>query len=134
MNNLSWEEYALRLAEVAALKSKDPWRRVGTCLLRHDHSCCSLGFNGFAAGMVEDWSDREKRRKYTVHSEQNALRYARPGECYLAACTHLSCNECLRALASYGIKTLVFKEEYETDNSSLELAYEFGIKLIQIKL
>jgi dCMP deaminase len=130
--NITWEEYALRLAEVASLKSKDPYVRVGCCLLRHDHSVASLGFNGFPSGMLEDWSDRDERRKYTVHSETNALRYVMPNECYLAAVTLLPCNDCLKSLASYGIKKIVYRDVYQHDPSTLNLAEAFGIELIQI--
>lgn len=132
--NISWENYALRLAQIASLKSKDPWRKVGCCLLRHDQSVAALGFNGFPTGTKEDWSDRNERRKFVIHAEQNALRYVKPGECYLAAVTLLPCNDCLKSLASYGIKKVVFSEIYQLDNSSLELAKYFGVELIQINL
>ena len=133
MNNLSWEEWALLLAETASKKSKDPWIKVGCCLLRTEDNTAVLGFNGFPRGMREDWSDRDIRRKYVVHSEQNALRYVTPNECYLAAVTLLPCNDCLRALASYGIKKVVYRDVYVRDDSTLELAKDFGIELIQIK-
>ena len=132
IKTLSWEEYALSLAHVASFKSKDPYVKVGCCLLRHDNSVASLGFNGFPSGMKEDWSDRDRRRKYTVHSEVNALRYIKPNECYLAAVTLLPCNDCLRSLSSYGIKKIVYKEIYKQDPSTIELAKDFGIELIQI--
>jgi dCMP deaminase len=132
--NLTWEEYALKLAEVAAQKSKDPYVKVGCCLLRSDHSVASLGFNGFISGMKEDWSNRDERRKYTIHSETNALRYVKPGECYLAAVTLLPCNDCLKSLAAYGIQKIVYKDVYQYDPSSLELAKDFGIELVKITL
>jgi dCMP deaminase len=132
INNLSWEQYALKLAHVAALKSKDPYVQVGCCLLRHDNSVASLGFNGFPSKMKERWDDRDERRKYTVHSEINSLRYVRPEECYLAAVTLLPCNDCLKSLAAYGIKKIVYSEIYKQDPSTLELAKDFGIELIQI--
>jgi len=132
-NKISWENYALELAKVAALRSADPWKKVGCCLLRNDHSIAALGYNGFPAGMKEDWSDRDERRKYVIHSEINALRYVKPNECYLAATTLLPCNDCLKSLASYGIKIIIYKDVYNFDNSTLELAEKFGVKLIQIK-
>jgi len=129
---MNWEEYALKLAEVAALKSKDPYQTVGCCLLRNDNTVASLGYNGFPAGMEEDWSNRDERRKYVVHSEINALRYVKPDECYLAATTLLPCNDCLKSLAAYGIKKIIYKEVYKFDPSTLELAKKFGIELIQL--
>lgn len=129
---LSWEEYALEIARVAAQKSKDPWKKVGACILRHDKSIAGVGFNGFPAGMTEDWSDRDRRRKFVIHAEKNALRYIRPGECFLAACTLLPCNDCLKDLASYGIKRIVYDEIYINDPSTIELSNQFGIELIRI--
>lgn len=130
---MSWEEYAISLAEAASLKSKDPYIKVGCCLLRHDNSTAALGFNGFPSKMKEDWSHRGERRKYIVHAEQNALRYVKPGECYLAASTLLPCNDCLKALASYGITKIIYKQDYENDLSTKELANKFGIELIKIQ-
>ena len=129
---MTWEKYAYNLAVVAAQKSKDPYIKVGCCLLRNDNSVASLGYNGFPAGMQEEWSNRDERRKYVVHSEINALRYVKPNECYLIATTLLPCNDCLKSLASYGIKKIVYGEVYIQDPSTLELAKKFGIELVNI--
>jgi dCMP deaminase len=126
---MNWNEYALDIACAVAGKSKDPWRKVGACLIRHDNSIASVGYNGFPSGMQEDWSDRDKRRKFVVHAEQNALRYVKPDECRLIAVTLLPCNDCLKAVASYGIKEIVYAQTYELDESTLELAEQFGINL-----
>ena len=128
---MTWEEYAMALAEVASLKSKDPWVKVGACLLRTEDNTAILGFNGFPKGMEEDWSDRDRRRQFVIHAEQNALRYVKPNECWLCAVTLLCCNDCLKSLASYGIKKIIYKEIYNNDMSTLELAREFGIDLIK---
>jgi dCMP deaminase len=129
---MNWNEYALDIACAVAGKSKDPWRKVGACLIRNDNSIASVGYNGFPSGMQEDWSDRDKRRKFVVHAEQNALRYVKPNECRLIAVTLLPCNDCLKAIASYGIKEIVYSQTYELDETTLELADEFGITLTQL--
>jgi dCMP deaminase len=108
------------------------WRKVGACLLRHDNTVAGVGFNGFPAGMREDWQDRDKRRLYIVHAEQNALRYVKPNECGLIAVTLLPCNDCLKAIASHGIKTVVYQDIYDRDITSITLAIDFGIELIRI--
>ena len=126
---MQYDEYALDIAKTVAKKSKDPSRKVGACVLRKDNSIASVGYNGFPAGMLEDWSDREQRRKFVVHAEQNALRYIRPDECGLIAVTTLPCNDCLKAIASYGIKRVVYGESYEFDSSTEEIADKFGIEL-----
>jgi dCMP deaminase len=128
---MTWEKYAMLIAEVTKLKSKDPWVKVGCCLLRTEDNTVVTGFNGFPKGADEDWSDRDRRRRFVVHAEQNALRYIKPNECYLCAVTLLPCNDCLKSLASYGIKTIIYKDVYNNDTSSLILAKEFGIELIK---
>lgn len=133
MESMTWEEYALALARVASLKSKDPYIKVGCCLLRHDNTIASLGYNGFPSGVEEDWSDRDERRKYVNHAEANALRFIKPGECYLAAVTLLPCNDCLKALASYGIKKIIYSQVYDKDSSSLNLSSKFNIEIKQIE-
>lgn len=133
MESMTWEEYALALAKVASLKSKDPYIKVGCCLLRSDNTIASLGYNGFPPGVEEDWSDRDERRKYVNHAEANALRFVKPGECYLAAVTLLPCNDCLKALASYGIKKIIYSQVYEKDSSSLNLSSKFNIEIKQIE-
>jgi len=130
---MNWDEYALLVATSVAEKSKDPWCKVGSCLLRHDHSIASVGYNGFPAGMREDWGDRTQRRQFVIHAEHNALRYVRPGECYLIASTTLPCNDCLKGIASYGISRIVYRQDYDLDDSTKRLARAFRIKLTQLK-
>ncbi len=131
---MNWSEYALDIAFTVSTNSKDPWQKVGACLLRHDNTVAAVGYNGYPAGMAEDWSDRDRRRLFVVHAEQNALRYVRPGECSLLAVTLLPCNDCLKVVASYGIGLIVYAEEYEHDPSTLKLAEMFGIELHKISL
>lgn len=130
---ISWEEYALGLAEVAAKRSEDIYLTVGSCALRHDHSVAGIGYNGPPAGIEIDWSNRDERRKRIIHSEVNCLKYCRPGECSLIACTLLPCNSCLTVIASYKIHKIVYRDIYDKDDSTLKLAAEFGIELIQIE-
>jgi dCMP deaminase len=82
--------------------------------------------------MLEDYSNRDERRKFVIHAEQNSLRFIKPMECYLAATTLLPCNNCLKSLSSYGIKKVIYEKVYDKDSSSLDLAEKFGIELIQV--
>jgi dCMP deaminase len=134
IDRISWEQYALELAKVASLRSEDPRTKVGCCLLRHDHTVASLGYNGAPAGVEIDWNNREEKHKRVVHAEINALRMVKPNEVYLAAITHACCNDCLKSLAAYGIKVVVYAEDYvfKSDYSFKDIAKEFGIKVIQI--
>lgn len=131
---MNWESYAMDLARTAARKSKDPWVKVGACILRHDNTIAALGYNGFPARMAEDWSNRYERRRFVVHAEQNALRFIKPDEARLIACTLLPCNDCLKSIASYKIPVIVYDQLYAPDSSTVDLAAEFGIELIQCNL
>ena len=129
MSRIDWKSYALKLAIVASERSEDRHVKVGACVLRHDNSVGGLGYNGAPSGVNINWENRDERRKRVIHAEVNALRYVQPNECYLLACTHLPCNECLRMLTAYGIKDIIFNHTYQRDESSLLLCKEFGINL-----
>ena len=129
---ISWEEYALQLAETGAARSEDPFERVGACVLREDFSVAGIGYNGAPSGVEIDWSDRDWRRIRVVHAEVNALRYIRPDEGFLLACTLMPCQDCMKLAAANGIKKVIFREVYSKDGTAISLAKEFGIGLEQL--
>ena len=133
LQRISWYQYALKLAIVASERSEDPFMKVGACVLRHDNSVAGLGYNGAPPGVKINWVERDERRLRVIHAEVNALRYVSPGECYLLACSHLPCNDCLKTIASYGIKKVVYNEVYTRDASSLDIAEDFNIQLVTTK-
>lgn len=131
MGRLNWEEYALKIAEAVALRSEDPYIKVGACALRYDNSVAACGYNGAPSGIDINWSDREERRKRVLHAELNALRYCKPGEISLMACTLSPCSECIKQIAAYQIPFVVYRNDYTNDSFGLDLAREFGITLIK---
>lgn len=125
----------MRLAQTASERSEDPFRKVGACLLRADHTVASLGFNGAPPGVEIDWTDRDKRRVWVLHAEANALRYVTPSEVVLMASTMMPCVQCTLLAASYGIKKIVYQEEldpkvYDRDEI-LAIAAACGITVTQ---
>ena len=132
LDYINWNDYFMAISLLSAKRSKDPVTQVGACIVDMDNKIVSIGYNGFPSGVEEDWTDRDERRKYVNHSEQNALRFVKPNECYLAAVTLLPCNDCLKSLASYGIKKVIYREVYDRDDSSLIMANKFGIELKQL--
>ena len=135
MTRLTWEQYALAIAEAAKLRSEDPYMQVGACALRHDHTVAATGYNGALSGVKIDWSDRDKRRAHVIHAERNCLNYVRPGECELLVCTLLPCPECLTEIALKRIPRVMYKDEYSTDPAmavkSYSKAEQAGIVLKQ---
>ncbi len=134
-NRISFEEYGLRLAEVAAQRSEDPRTKVGCVLFRHDRTIASIGYNGAPPGVeMTCWGDRKQKILRVIHAEVNALRNIKPGECYMAAVSFSPCNDCLKSLAAYGIKKIVYRNEYRSNipYPMKTIAKEFGIELEQI--
>lgn len=131
-DRLTWEEYAVALAQAAALRSEDPYVKVGAAVLRADHSVAALGYNGAPPGVELDWTDRDARRIRVIHAEANALRFVRPGEGALLATTLMPCIECLKLTRAHGIRHVVFAEHlpphYDSD-TVVAVAMEFGMTL-----
>lgn len=129
----TWDEYFLLQANIAALRSEDPYTKVGCCAVRDDNSIISIGYNGPPKGINIDWSNREEKNKRTVHAEVNTLRYAgEPGKIKTIYITHSPCPSCLTVIAAYGIKNVVFQEFYHASDPALfNIAKEYGINLKQ---
>jgi deoxycytidylate deaminase len=130
----SWEETAFILAQtIADCRSQDPYVQVGACAVMRDNSV-SLGYNGPPPGVEIDWSERENRGPRIIHAEVNALRSVDPGQCKFLAVTLLPCRHCMTFIASKAIRKVVYGAIYERDTLAFELAKEFGIELVQLRL
>jgi dCMP deaminase len=130
------DEYALRLAETAALRSEDPWRRVGACALSHDHRVIALAYNGVAQGVDPDpsfWLKRDERLPFMIHAEQNLCALFKRGDAALVAVTTQPCPGCLNLLVAHGVSEVVYREPYDRDGKSTEIAKFHNIVLRQIK-
>jgi len=125
----SWDSYGMSLAHIAALRSEDPFCKVGACALREDNSLAATGYNGPPPGVSIDWEDREARRPYICHAEVNCLKYCRPGEVKTLYVSLSPCDACLTTIAAYGISRVVYSAVYEKSPSSFDIAKKFGISL-----
>lgn len=123
----------LLLAELASARSEDPWCKVGAVGIRQDGSIAGVSYNGAPPKIEIDWRNRDERRKYVVHAETNLLRYIKPNECPSIAVTLSPCFDCLKNLASYGVKEIYFKDYYEKCDKKelLKMAELFKIDLYQ---
>ena len=129
---LTWAEYAMELAKAAALRSEDPYQKVGACILRYDNTVAAVGYNGAPPDVEIDWNNRDERRKRVSHAEASALRYIKPYEGKIIAVTLRPCSDCIKNIAMYGIKEIYYHETYDRDEFSEDLAKEFNIPLIKI--
>ena len=78
---LTWEEYFMALAEVSALRSKDPNTKVGACLVDENNKVVSLGYNGMPIGCKDSempWGNSSEnylntKYPFVCHAELNAI-------------------------------------------------------------
>lgn len=114
---ISWDEYFMGVALLAAQRSKDPNTQVGACIVDSDNKILSIGYNGFPKGCSDDefpWNrDAEPLNNkyfYTTHSELNAILNYRGGSLEGAKLyvTLFPCNECAKAIIQSGIKELIY--------------------------
>lgn len=122
---ISWDEYFMGVALLAAKRSKDPNTQVGACIVSPDNIILSTGYNGFPAGCSDDeypWdrTGEETKYPYVVHAELNAILNAngkslRGAKIYVAL---FPCNECAKAIIQSGIREVVYLSDKYADSDA----------------
>ena len=122
------------LAFAAARRSEDPYRKVGACALNKDKMVVGMGYNGLASGTnvpAQFWGNRDERRKFMIHAETNCLSLCKKGEVDILAVTLLPCSYCATMIASYGVKEVLYHEEYENDQSAKDIFNFYNIEMLK---
>ena len=114
-NYITWDEYFMGVAMLAARRSKDPNTQVGACIVSQDNIILSTGYNGLPNGCSDDeypWEreGEETKYPYVVHAELNAIlnangRDLRGSRLYVAL---FPCNECAKAIIQAGVKEVLY--------------------------
>ena len=117
---ISWDEYFMGVALLAAARSKDPSTQVGACIVNEDNKIISTGYNGAPRGYHDDtcmcW-DREgdflnTKYAYVCHGELNAILNSpapvKNCKIYVAL---FPCNECAKAIIQSGIKEIIYMDD-----------------------
>ena len=112
---ISWDEYFMGVALLAAKRSKDPNTQVGACIVDENHVILTTGYNGFPQGCSDDefpWNREGEITKYpfVVHAELNAILNA-SGKSLRGASLYVDlfpCNECAKAIIQSGISEIVY--------------------------
>lgn len=129
MNRLDIPQYAMCLAHVAAMRSEDPYMKVGAVALNKDNRVIGTAYNGLVGGFVPPtgfWDNRDERRKYMLHAEINLCSLFRRGEAEVVAVTHMPCTSCMQALCAHGVKTIYYGEDYKRSEAA-DLAKMYGV-------
>ena len=110
-----WDKHWLEVAAVVSKLSKDPTTQVGAVIVTPDNRQCSIGYNGFSAGIdetPEKW-ERPLKYEYVIHAEKNALMNCPFDTQGCSIYTTITpCHRCLVHLVNAGIKKVVYGEEY----------------------
>ena len=124
----------MTLAHAAALRSEDPYRKVGAAALDADNRVIGTAYNGLYPGFkAQDtfWASRDERQKYMLHAEINLCSLFRRGEAKVVACTTMPCTSCMQALCAHGVKTIYYCEPYDKSEAPA-IASLYGVELIQV--
>ena len=118
---ISWDEYFMGVAKLAAQRSKDPSTQVGACIVSPGNKILSMGYNGLPWGCSDDEFPWEKTDNtpdhskyfYSTHAELNAILNYRGGslEGTKLYVTLFPCNECAKAVIQCGIKTIIYGDD-----------------------
>ena len=141
---ISWDEYFMGIAMLAARRSKDPNTQVGACIVSPDNIIISTGYNGMPKGCSDDefpWerTGPETKYPYVVHAELNAIlnandRDLRGSRIYVAL---FPCNECAKAIIQSGVtEVLYLSDKYKDsmmDLASKRMLRAAGVKFTQLR-
>ena len=143
-NYISWDEYFMGVALLAAQRSKDPNTQVGACIVSQDNIILSTGYNGLPNGCSDDefpWERQGEETKYpyVVHAELNAIlnsggRVLKGAKLYVALFT---CNECAKAIIQSGVKEVCYLSDKYADSpatlASKRMMDSAGVKYTQLR-
>ena len=140
---ISWDEYFMGIAILAAKRSKDPNTQVGACIVSPDNIIISTGYNGMPKGCSDDlypWEREGAQTKspYVVHAELNAIlnangRDLRGSRLYVAL---FPCNECAKAIIQSGVREVLYlSDKYANSAATLaskRMLTSAGVKFTQL--
>ena len=119
---LTWDEFFMGVAQLAAKRSKDPSTQVGACIVSNDNRILSVGYNGTPNGFDDiyfpwdrEGEELETKYLYVVHAERNAiLNYRGNSKDLEGAKIYVDlfpCNECAKEIIQSGIKEVYYLDD-----------------------
>lgn len=133
-SRLSIERYAMELAFAAAKRSEDPFTQVGAVALDKENRVVACAYNGLGPGVKAPpsfWEDRDRRRAFMIHAEQNLCALFKRGRVELVACTVQPCSCCATLLCSHGVKRVIYFNDYPGTQAN-EIFDFHGVKHEQV--
>lgn len=136
----------MAVAELSAMRSKDPGTQVGACIVNRNKRIIGIGYNGFPVGCSDDelpWAREgeflETKYPYVCHAEMNAITNAANKPDLDGATMYVSlypCNECAKLIVQVGVKEVVYlSDKYAHDGKFIAARRIFemaGVKTRQL--
>jgi len=142
-DRLSWPDYHMLLALVAAQRSPDPNTQVGAVVVDNKNRILGLGYNGFPRGICvkslswsrEDPDPLQTKYPYVVHAEKNAIyNSSQPVTNAILYVSLFPCAECAKDIIQAGIKQVIYLDNpYKNDWSVKAADKMFQLKDIFVK-
>ena len=147
---ISWDDYFMGIALLAAKRSKDPGTQVGACIVSGTNSdnntILSVGYNGLPIGCSDDifpWEREgeflDTKYPFVVHAELNAILNAR-GKSLAGAKIYVAlfpCNECCKAIIQSGIREVIYLSDKYANTDAVKASKKMfsaaGVKLTQLQ-
>jgi deoxycytidylate deaminase len=101
---LSWDAYFMAIAILSGMRSNDPVRKVGACVVDDKNRIISIGYNGFPRGCADcdlPWTKHSKNwldTKYPYYLQSNDLEDVKASEIVFAFYYEYSKRSSLRNL------------------------------------
>ncbi|KAL6948548.1 hypothetical protein ACO0QE_001016 [Hanseniaspora vineae] len=142
----SWDQYFMKLANLAASRSNCMKRKVGCCIVQ-DSRIIATGYNGTPRhlkncfdGGCERCNSGNSKNLHTclcLHAEENALLEAGRSriaekDCILY-CDTCPCVTCSVKIVQTGITEVVYSQSYSMDEQSFKIFQEGHVKVRQYK-
>ena len=148
MERPDWDEYFMKMAELASERATCLRRQVGAVLVK-DRQILATGYNGAPrdvkhceqTGCLRQQMNVPSGERHEicrgVHAEQNLVAQAAfhggKTEGARVYCTNKPCVICAKLLINAGVKTILYKEGY-ADEFTDELLDEAGVSCRELKL
>lgn len=144
----TWDEYFMKIAQVAALRSNCIKRKVAAVIVR-DQRVISTGYNGTPRG-IKNCSEGGCPRCHTfgksgehldeclcAHAEENAIAQAAYHGVRISGATLYStyspCLRCTKLIINSGIGEVIYSLSYPMEKLPLGLLKEAGVKVRQLE-
>ena len=130
-DHITWQEYFMSVAQLAARRSKDPSTKVGACIVNQQNKIVATGYNGMPNGVHDNmvpWTKEgdflATKYAYVVHAELNAILNSVLTDqtgCRLFV-SLFPCNECAKAIIQSGIKHVIYLSDKHKEKDSTRAA------------